>query len=127
MIKAETTLQTQRDRLVQFESDRNEVERLAPLVEEQRMMESRLGDLQKLIGEMSGLEQRISRAEGELTEFRKEYSQLNRQVEDAESQKGLAERAPQLEEEVDQHGATARRRKRKRKRLAASLSKMGFP
>jgi exonuclease SbcC len=99
LIKAETTLQTRRDRLAQFESDRNEVERLAPLVEEQRMMESRLGDLQKLIGEMSGLEQRISRAEGELTEFRKEYSQLNRQVEDAESQKGLAVRAPQLEEE----------------------------
>jgi exonuclease SbcC len=99
LIKAETTLQSRRDRLAQLESDRNEVERLAPLVEEQKALEARCGELQMLIGEMGGLKQRIPRAEGELVDFRKEYAQLIRQVEDAEGLKDLAERAPLLDEE----------------------------
>jgi exonuclease SbcC len=99
MIRIDTTLQAQRDRLAQLESDRLEIVRLAPFVEEQRTLEERRTELHKLIAEMGSLKQSIAWVDSELTEFRKEYSGLIRQIDEAESLKETARKAPHLEEE----------------------------
>ncbi|HWP44260.1 MAG TPA: hypothetical protein VNO14_13535, partial [Blastocatellia bacterium] len=98
-IRIETTLQAHRDALARLEADRLEVERLAPLVEEQNRLEARRGELQMLIGEMGGLRQRVPALENELNEFRKQYSDLKKHITEAESQKELAESALRLDEE----------------------------
>jgi exonuclease SbcC len=99
LIRLETTLQGQRDRLIQLDKDRTEFESLVSLVEEQKVLEARRSELQALIGEKVHLDRRLPVVEKELSDFRKEYRELNRQVEEAEGERELAERAFLLEEE----------------------------
>ncbi|MFP5263638.1 MAG: AAA family ATPase [Blastocatellia bacterium] len=97
--RIEAAAQTQRDKVSQFEADRAELEKLAPLVEEQEKTEARRTELQTGIGELNELRKREGGAKAELDSLRAEYVDISRQIDEAEKLKTAAERVPALEDE----------------------------
>ena len=97
--KLEAAAQAQRDRVLQLEADRVELERLAPLVEDQEKAEARRTELQTMLGELNELRKRESAAKSELDSLRAEYADITRQIDEAEKLKATAERVPALEDE----------------------------
>lgn len=98
-IRLESSLQSKTETLRQLESDRSELERLAPIVEEQSQLDGRLTELQRKIGELSILRERHGAAESELKSFRIDYANINRQIEETEQLREIAERSVKQEEE----------------------------
>ncbi|HEX8183973.1 MAG TPA: SMC family ATPase, partial [Blastocatellia bacterium] len=97
--RLEAATQAQREKVTQLEADRAELEKLAPLVDEQEKMEARRTELQTQLGEMNELGRRESAAKSELDSLRAEYTNLSKQIEEAEKLKLPAERVPALEQE----------------------------
>ncbi|MCI0487503.1 MAG: AAA family ATPase [Blastocatellia bacterium] len=97
--RVEERLRTLREKLKQIEMDRAEMERLSPMVAEQEKLEARRGELQKALGEMSVLRERVESGERDLESLRREYSDLSKQIAEAEALEGEAQRARHLEEE----------------------------
>lgn len=95
----EASLRSVREKLSQIESDREEIGRLAPLAEDQVRLETRLSELQTIMGEMISLRTHKEAVDRELTAFRAEYADLKKRIEEAESLRELAEAAPRLQEE----------------------------
>lgn len=99
LFKIEAALQGQRDKLKQIEADRVELDRLAPLIEEQESAEAKRSELQTAIGVLSILRKQEEAAAKELKALRAEYADLTKQIDEAEKLKELAARAMLLEEE----------------------------
>jgi exonuclease SbcC len=97
--KLEAATQAQRDKVTQLEVDRADVDKLAPLVEEQEKAEARRTELQTMIGELNELRKREIAAKSELDSLRAEYADISKQIDEAEKLKATAERVPALEEE----------------------------
>lgn len=97
--RLEAATQAQRDKVSQFEVDRADLEKLAPLVEEQERTEARRTELQTMLGELNELRKRESAAKSELDSLRAEYANISKQIDEAEKLKATAERVPSLEEE----------------------------
>lgn len=97
--KLEAAMQAQREKVLQLEADRAELEKLTPLVEEQEKVEARRAELQTMLGELNELRKRENAAKSELESLRAEYADISKQVDEAERLKTLAERVPALEEE----------------------------
>jgi DNA repair protein SbcC/Rad50 len=97
--KLEAATEAQRDRVLRLEADRAELERLAPLVEEQEKVEARRTELQTMLGELNEIRKRESAAKSELDSLRAEYADISRQIDEAEKLKATAERVPALEVE----------------------------
>ncbi len=95
----EASLKSVREKLTQIDSDREEIERLAPLAEEQSRLETRLADLQTVLGELISLRTHKEAVDRELAAFRAEYSDLKKRIEEAESLREPAEAAPRLQQE----------------------------
>jgi DNA repair protein SbcC/Rad50 len=97
--KLEAATQTQREKVIQLEADRAELEKLAPQVDEQEKLEASRTEFQTRLGELNELRRRESAAKLELESLRGEYLELSKQIEEAEKLKGPAERVPHLEDE----------------------------
>ncbi|HVG17594.1 MAG TPA: AAA family ATPase [Blastocatellia bacterium] len=97
--KLEAATQAQRDKVLQLEVNRAELEKLAPLVEEQERAEARRTELQTMLGELNELRRRESAAKTELDSLRAEYADISRQIDEAEKLKTTAGRVPALEDE----------------------------
>ena len=110
VFRVEEKIETIREKLKQIEMDEAEIERLKPLVAEQERLESMRGELQKSLGEMGVLKERVEAGEHDLEILRHEYSGLSKQIAEAENLKAEAKRVPKLEEE--------------RKRLESELREM---
>jgi exonuclease SbcC len=82
-----------------LKSDRAEMERLAPLVDEQERAEKRRQELVAALGELKALKRREAQSKAELEKLRNEYADLTRQIADAEGVREMAEKAPALERE----------------------------
>ncbi|HKG21194.1 MAG TPA: hypothetical protein VKC34_04790, partial [Blastocatellia bacterium] len=95
----EAALGASRDKLKKIETDRGEVESLAPLVAQQEATEGRRAELQTLIAELAALSERATASENELVVLRKTYAELSRRIEEAESLKELADKSETLEAE----------------------------
>ena len=132
--RAETAAQTVAEKLGQIDSDRRQVEQLAPLVEEQAQLESRGSGLQAAIAELTAIAEQIKSAERELESSREEYSDISKRIREAEKLREPAERAPRLEEDRKSLEAELREmrvvlerlneRKKELKRAQANIAKI---
>src|SRR2546423_5665883 len=98
-IRLETVIQGEREKLAQVDSDKAELERLAPLVVEQERLEARRSEIQTGLGEMKALANRLTVAEADLQKFRLEYREVTQRVDEAEKLRDLAGRVPVLEQQ----------------------------
>jgi DNA repair protein SbcC/Rad50 len=95
----EILLQAQREKSSQLERDRKELERLAPLAQEQERIEKRREELQRELGELGALQKREEASKRELESLRANYSDVSKKIEEAEKLRETAARAPELEQE----------------------------
>lgn len=134
LYRIETTSQAVTEKLSQIDSDRKEIERLAPLIEEQARLEARATELQTSIAELTAIAEQIKSAERELESSRGEYLDISKRIKEAEKLRVQAVRTPQLEEDRRNLEAELREmrvalerlseRKKELKRAQANIAKI---
>lgn len=98
-IRLEATIQGQREKLAQIDSDKAELTRLAPQVSEQERIEARRSEIQTSLGEMNALARRLQTAEADLLKFRGEWREVTQRIDEAEKLRDLAERVTLFEQQ----------------------------
>lgn len=88
-----------REAIAQLERDRTELVTLMPRLSEQEALEQQLRELQRKLGEKDQVDRGLAKLSRELDELRAKYSELAREVEEAERHKGAAEQVTRLEQE----------------------------
>jgi DNA repair protein SbcC/Rad50 len=98
-IRLEATIQGQREKLAQIDSNKAELTRLAPQVSEQERLEARRSEIQTALGEMNALARRLQIAEADLLKFRGEWREVTQRIDEAEKLRDLAERVTVFEQQ----------------------------
>jgi exonuclease SbcC len=98
-IRLEATIQGQREKLAQVDSDKAELMRIAPLVSEQEKIDARRSQIQTALGEMNALARRLQTAEADLLKFRGEWRDVTQRIDEAEKLRDVAERVPVLDQQ----------------------------
>ena len=134
LYRIETTAQTVAEKISKIDSDRKEIELLAPLINEQAQLEARAAELQTSIAELMAIAEQIKSTERELESSREEYLEISKRIKEAEKLREQAERAPQLEEDRRNLEAELREmrvmlerlseRKKELKRAQANIAKI---
>jgi exonuclease SbcC len=97
LFKVEATVETIINSLKELEGYKRVLQGLEPFIEEQEALERLKVELQGSITELNVLKQRKQEYELEITRLRKDYGDLKKQVDEAETLRDLAALVPKLE------------------------------